>query len=362
MNNQDHLYAVIMAGGGGTRLWPLSRKAHPKQMLTLFGDRSMFQMSVDRLLPLLPPERILVVTAGDQVEPLSEQAPSLPRENFIVEPMGRGTAPCIGLTAVHLQVRDPDAVMAVLTADHFIQKKETFRAVLVAAQRVAEKGYLVTLGITPTFPSTGYGYINRGERLGEQGGFPYFRVQRFTEKPDAETARRFVDKGTYAWNSGMFVWRASRILEEMEALMPDLHATLRRLQAALAGDDYDKVLANLWPKLEKETIDYGVMERAERVAVIPVEMGWSDVGSWDAVQELLSADAQHNVSRGDHIAVETTDSMVFSRSDHLIATVGVENLIIVDTPDAVLITTPERAEQVREVVRQLRDEERQDKL
>jgi mannose-1-phosphate guanylyltransferase len=362
MNNQNHLYAVIMAGGGGTRLWPMSRKTHPKQMLTLLGDRSMFQMSVDRLLPLLPPERILVVTAGDQVEPLSEQVPALPRDNFIVEPMGRGTAPCIGLTAVHLQKRDPDAVMAVLTADHYIQKKETFRAVLTAAQNVAEDGYLVTLGITPTFPSTGYGYINRGERLGERGGFPYFRVRRFTEKPDGETARRFLEEGTYAWNSGMFVWRASRILEEMNGLMPDLHETLHRLQAALTGGDYDEVLANLWPKVEKETIDYGVMERAERVAVIPVEMGWSDVGSWDAVQELLAADEQNNVSRGDHIAVETTDTMVFSRSEHLIATVGVEHLIVVDTPDAVLITTPERAEQVREVVQRLRDNEREDKL
>ena len=362
MNNQNHLYAVIMAGGGGTRLWPMSRKTHPKQMLTLLGDRSMFQMSVDRLLPLLPPERILVVTAGDQVELLSEQVPALPRDNFIVEPMGRGTAPCIGLTAVHLQKRDPDAVMAVLTADHYIQKKETFRAVLTAAQNVAEDGYLVTLGITPTFPSTGYGYINRGERLGERGGFPYFRVRRFTEKPDGETARRFLEEGTYAWNSGMFVWRASRILEEMNGLMPDLHETLHRLQAALTGGDYDEVLANLWPKVEKETIDYGVMERAERVAVIPVEMGWSDVGSWDAVQELLAADEQNNVSRGDHIAVETTDTMVFSRSEHLIATVGVEHLIVVDTPDAVLITTPERAEQVREVVQRLRDNEREDKL
>jgi len=362
VNNQDHLFAVIMAGGGGTRLWPLSRKAHPKQMLSLFADRSMFQMSVDRLLPLLPPERILVVTAGDQVEPLSEQVPELPRDNFIVEPIGRGTAPCIGLTAIHLHKRDPDAVMAVLTADHYIKKKETFRAVLTAAREVAEEDYLVTLGITPSFPSTGYGYINRGERLGEKGDFSYFRVERFTEKPNAETARRFLDEGTYAWNSGMFVWRASRILEEMNKLMSELHVTLMQLQVALSDDHYEETLAQVWPTIEKETIDYGVMERAERVAVIPVEMGWSDVGSWDAVQALLLADAQHNVSRGDHIAVETTDTMVFSRSDHLIATVGVDNLIVVDTPDAVLITTPERAEQVREVVRRLREEEREDKL
>ncbi|MGC9399820.1 MAG: mannose-1-phosphate guanylyltransferase [Anaerolineae bacterium] len=362
MNNKTHFYAVIMAGGGGTRLWPLSRTAHPKQMLTLFGERSMFQMSVDRLRPLFPPERIFVVTAGEQVEPLSNQAPELPRDNFIVEPMGRGTAPCIGLAAIHLQRRDPQAMMAVLTADHYIEEEAVFRAALTAAREVAEEGYLVTLGIPPTFPSTGYGYISRGKTLGEKGDFPYYRVQRFTEKPDAETARRFLEAGTYSWNSGMFIWRTERILEEMATLMPELHRTLERLQDTLAGDDYDATLNQVWPRVEKETIDYGVMERAGRVAVIPVEMGWSDVGSWDAVQARLPADEHDNVCRGDHIAVETTGTMVFSRSDHLIATVGVENLIVVDTPDAMLITTPEHAGQVREVVRRLREAGREDKL
>lgn len=362
MSNEEHFYAVIMAGGGGTRLWPLSRKAHPKQMLSLFGERSMFQMAVDRLLPLFPPERILVVTAGEQVEPLSEQVPELPHDNFIVEPMGRGTAPCIGLTAIHLAERDPDAIMAVLTADHYIEKKETFRAVLSAAREVAEEDYLVTLGITPSFPSTGYGYINRGDKLGEKGDFPYFYVERFTEKPGAEKAEKFLNAGTYVWNSGMFIWQVSRILAEMGHLMSDLHGTLMQLQAALSQGHYNETLSQVWPTVEKVAVDFGVMEHADRVAVIPVEMGWSDVGSWDAVQALLPADAQNNVSRGDHIAVETQDTMVFSRSDHLIATVGVENLIVVDTPDAVLIISPERAEQVREVVKQLREEERDDKL
>lgn len=358
-----HFYVVIMAGGGGTRLWPLSRRAHPKQMLNLFGERTLFQLSVERLLPLLPPERIFVVTAEDQVAPLSEQLPQLPRENFIVEPEGRGTAPCIGLAAMHLERLDPEAVMVVLTADHYIRDEATFRSVLGAARDVAAEGYLVTLGIEPAFPSTGYGYIKRGERLGSVEAFAYDAVTRFTEKPDEATAEAFLESGEYAWNSGMFIWQVARILEEIDALMPALGDTLQRLQEALAGGEYEEVVAHLWPQVEKETIDYGVMEKADRVAVIPVEMGWSDVGSWDAVMELREADEAGNVSVGEHIAVDTQESMVFSTAKgRLIATVGVEGIIIVDTPDALLVTTPEHAEQVREVVKRLREQERADKL
>lgn len=359
---EEHLYALIMAGGGGTRLWPLSREAHPKQMLTLFGERSMFQLSVDRLLPLLPPERIFVVTAEDQVAPLSEQVPDLPRENYIVEPEGRGTAPCIGLSALHLRWRDPEAIMAVLTADHYIRREDTFRRVLSAARGVAERDYLVTLGIEPTFPSTGYGYIKGGETLGEEGDFTFYEVERFTEKPDAGTAEGFLEAGSYYWNSGMFIWKVSRILEEMERHMPDLHQTLTDLGEALASSEYEETVVQLWPRVDKETIDYGVMEKAARVAVIPVEMGWSDVGSWDAVMALRDADGEGNVSLGDHVAVETQGTMVFSESERLIATVGVEDLIIVDTHDALLVTTPERAEQVRAVVKRLKEEGREDKL
>ncbi len=357
-----HLYAVIMAGGGGTRLWPLSRQTHPKQTLTLFGDRSMFQLSVDRLLPLLPPERICVVTAAEQVEPLAKQAPELPRENFIVEPLGRGTAPCIGLAALHLRARDPDAVMAVLTADHYIRREETFRAVLAAAQVVASAGYLVTLGIQPNFPSTGYGYIRQGELLGHAGDFAYAQVARFTEKPDAETALRFFASGQYAWNSGMFVWRAARILEEIDKLLPELGATLTGLGEVWGADEYESRLQRVWPTIRKETIDYGIMERAERVAVIPVEMGWSDVGSWDAVLALHAADAQGNVSLGEHLAVDTQGTLVWAQSGRTIATVGVRDLIVIDTPDATLITVREQSERVREIVQRLRAEGRVDKL
>jgi mannose-1-phosphate guanylyltransferase len=342
----------------------MSREVHPKQMLTLFGARSMFQRSVDRLLPLLPPERIFVVTAAEQVAPLAEQMPELRRENFVVEPEGRGTAPCIGLAALHLRRYDPEAIMAVLTADHYIRREDKFREVLTAARAVAEEDYLVTLGIEPTSPSTGYGYIKRGEQLGELEGYPYYRVERFTEKPDAETAVEFLDAGTYAWNSGMFIWRAERILEEIGCHMPELDETLDVLDEALDGETYAETVRRIWPTVEKETIDYGIMERAEEVAMLPADIGWSDVGSWDAVKALHAdaADAEGNVSLGEHIGVETRDTFVFSDTERLIATVGVEGLIIVDTPSATLITVPAKAEKVRDVVDRLRADEREEHL
>ncbi len=358
----EHLYAVIMAGGGGTRLWPLSRQKHPKQVLNLLGDRSMFQLAVDRLLPLLPPERVLVVTAADQVAALAEQVPELPRENFIVEPLGRGTAPCIGLAALHLRARDPDAVMAVLTADHYIRHTETFRVVLSVARKVAEQGYLVTLGIEPTFPATGYGYIGQGTGLGKMDGFPVFHVERFTEKPDSETALRFLGAGTYAWNSGMFIWQVERLLAEIRQWIPELHETLIALEAVLGTPAYGKTLADLWPALHKETIDYGIMEKAERVAVIPVDLGWSDVGAWSSVMELREPDGEGNVISGDVLRIATTNTMVLSQAERLVAIIGVQDLIVVDTPDALLVTSRSQSERVRELVEQLRREGRTEQL
>ena len=357
-----HLYAVVMAGGGGTRLWPLSRRTHPKQMLKLFGGRTMFQLSVDRLLPLLPPERVFVVTAAVQVEALAAQCPNLPRENFIVEPLGRGTAACIGLAALHLHRRDSEAVMVVTTADHFIRREKVFRDTLVAAQRVAEKGYLVTLGIEPSFPATGYGYISQGEWLGIEAGVEYFRTECFTEKPDVATALHFLQEGTYAWNSGMFIWKTTRILEEIARLMPDLDTTLHTLAIDLDTEAYEATLQELWPQLYKQTIDYGIMEKAEQVAVIPVDLGWSDIGVWASVLAMHQSDESGNVLLGDVISVDTNGTMVFSNGERLISTIGVRDLIIVDTPDAILITHRDQSQHVRQIVTRLRTEGRDDKL
>lgn len=350
----ESLYAVIMAGGGGTRLWPLSRTEHPKQMLKLFGARTMFQLSVDRLLPLLPPDHIFVVTAAEQVAPLAAQYPELPRENFIVEPMGRGTASCIGLSAMVLHQRDPDAVMAVVTADHLIRRADTFRAILRAAQHAAEQDYLVTLGIAPTFPATGYGYICRGALLGQIGGFDYYHVERFTEKPDALTATAFLQEGVYSWNSGMFIWRAARILEEMRRWMPDLGATLDELRDVWGKPAYAGTLARLWPALRKEMIDYGIMEKAGKVAVIPADLDWSDIGAWSSVMDLHPHDAAGNVLLGDVINIDSANTMVFTQSERLVVAIGVQDLIVVDMPDAVLIARRDQAERVKEAIDRLR--------
>lgn len=357
MNN--HLYGVIMAGGGGTRLWPLSRAQHPKQMLRLSGERTLFQISVDRLLPLLPLNRIYVVTAEEQVDALVAQYPQLPRENFISEPVGRGTAPCIGLAALHIRHLDPEAVMVVVTADHHIKNVDAFIKSLEAGAALAAEGHLVTLGVTPTFPSIGYGYIRFGEKLRTVAGVETYKVAAFTEKPDREHAERFLEEGVYAWNSGMFIWRADRILEEIDRWMPELHSVLTELDAVWQSDACQVQLAELWPQLDKQMIDYGVMERAARVAVIPVDMGWSDIGTWASVMDMYAADDEGNVMSGDVIALETENTMVLGRGQRLVVAVGLDDIIVVDTPDATLIMRRDMSQQVREVVDRLRSEGRE---
>lgn len=349
-------YAMIMAGGSGTRLWPFSRLKHPKQALKmkLIGERTMFQHAVDRLLPIFPPDHILVVAGADHAPLLSEQAPELPLENFLIEPEGRGTAPAIGLATVHIHRRNPDAVMAVVTADHFIRDTAVFQRTLSAAYQAAQTGCLVTLGIQPDYPATGYGYIQAGARLGEYQSMPLFQVESFVEKPNLERAEQMLAAGGFSWNSGMFIWKTSRIMQEFQHQMPDLHACLAELTASLDAGDYPTVLRRAWPLLEKQTIDYGVMEGAQQVAVIPVEMGWTDIGSWRSVCELLPPDEQDNSFTGPHVALDTTDTLVFSDTK-LVATVGLHGMVVVVTDDAVLICPKEREQEVRSVVRWLRE-------
>ena len=354
-------YPLIMAGGTGTRLWPLSRRKYPKQALKLVGERTLMQHAVDRLLPQVPAGQIFVITRQEHVQPLSEQVPDLPQDNFIVEPEGRGTAPAIGLAAIHLQQRDPEAVMAVLTADHFISDVPGFRRALAAAEEAARYGYLVTLGIKPTFPSTGYGYVHQGQHIKKVDGLDVYLADRFTEKPDAEEAQQLVESGVYSWNSGMFVWRLDRILEEFQRQMPEFYDQLQEVAAAMGQADYAETLSRVWPAVEKETIDYGVMEGADRVAVIPVDMGWHDVGSWASLLEVLPADEEGNTVTGDHVGIDSRDLLVVG-GDRLIATIGVEGLVIVDTEDALLICTKEREQDVKAMVELLEANSRDDLL
>jgi mannose-1-phosphate guanylyltransferase len=354
----EHYYAVIMAGGGGTRLWPLSRKAQPKQMLNLFDERSLFQASVERLEGIFSSERILVVTVEDQAVELQEQCPDIPPENFILEPMPRGTASVVGLAAVALQARDPQAVMAVLTADHYIGEEHKFQQALRSAYDVAQDGYLVTLGIQPTFPATGYGYIQRGKPIGVYGGLDAYHVLRFKEKPDEQQAKQLLATGDHAWNSGMFVWRVDRILAEFERQMPALYSGLEEIAQAWLSAEHRTVIAKVWPSLKAETIDYGIMEGADRVAVIPAaDWKWSDVGSWESLFEVLPTDAQGNiVVGGKHIGLDTAHSLVYVTEERrLIVTIGVSDLILVDTGDVLLVCHKDQAQRVRQVVDQLKE-------
>ena len=354
-------YALIMAGGVGTRLWPLSRRNRPKQSLRLVGERTMFEHAVDRIAPLFQPEQIFVVTGAEHITSLAAQSPELPPENFIIEPEGRGTAPCIGLGTIHLRRQDPEAVIAVLTADHFISDIARFRQALTAAARVAEDGHLVTLGIKPLSPSTGFGYIKHKESLGVVEGFPVFRAERFTEKPSLETALHMVESGEYSWNSGMFIWRMDRILEEFQRQMPEFYVQLAEIEATLGTSGYEATLGRVWPQVDRQTIDYGVMEGAEDVAVIPVDIGWSDVGSWASIFELLQADEEGNVVVGPHVGIDTHDTLVLG-GKRFIATIGLEGMVIVDTEDALLICPREREQEVRGIVRHLERENQREHL
>lgn len=348
------LYAVIMAGGSGTRLWPLSRQNNPKQALKLVGERTMFQHAVDRLAPLFSSAQMLIVTRSVHAPILAAQVPELRTNNFVIEPEGRGTAPAIGLAAIHLQRMDPDAIMVVLTADHYITNTQEFRKALEAGSLLAKAGHLVTLGIHPESPSTGFGYIQQGTPLGTYENFAAFQVERFIEKPNLEKATWMVEKGGYSWNSGMFIWRVDRILGEFQRQMPSLYAKLMELSAVIGKPDYDDVISSLWHKVEKQTIDYGVMEGAKDVAVIPVNIGWTDIGDWRSLFNLLPLDQNRNSWTGPHIGLDTEDTLVIN-DKRLVATIGVKGMIIVDTGDALLVCTKDREQDVREIVKKLQE-------
>ena len=283
------LYAVIMAGGGGTRLWPVSRQGRPKQSLKIMGHQTLFQATVARLVGLTPPDRILVATVQDQAEQLREQAPAIPVGNFLLEPQPKGTASVIGLAAVEIQARDPEAIMVCLPADHFIGDSARFRESLEEASSIAAQGYLVSLGIRPTSAETGYGYLEAGSNLEGFGAFPASTVSSFKEKPDADLAREYVSSGRYFWNAGIFVWRAAVIVQEIERWMPELHAVLAAIAVGREDPQFD--LNAAWGTLASQTIDYGVMEHSERSAMVAVEgLGWWDVGSWDRLLSVLPGD------------------------------------------------------------------------
>jgi mannose-1-phosphate guanylyltransferase len=365
MENFQHFYAVIMAGGGGTRLWPLSTKKTPKQMVKVFGEETLFQISVNRLEGLFTPERIFIVTVAEQADLLSSQTPQIPLENFLIEPFPKGTASVVGYAATYIKRIDPEAILVILTADHFIQNISEFHNLLRSGFQAAQYKYLVTLGIQPTFAATGYGYIHKGEPVKSFEDRWAFRVNKFIEKPDSEKAKLMFSSGGYDWNSGMFIWHVDSILKEFKRQMPELSLILEDITKTLVEGNFNEMLPHYWEKIYPQTIDYGIMEHAENVIVIPgSNLGWYDVGSWESLFDVMEVDNDGNVNMAvRHIGFDTSNTLVYSRSDqHMIVTLGVENLVIVESDNTILICDREKSQEIKNVVKFLTDNGLEDYL
>jgi mannose-1-phosphate guanylyltransferase len=357
------LFVVVQAGGTGTRLWPRSRKRYPKQLLDIVNRRTMLQDTVERVEPLVPAGRILVVTGAEYADEARRQLPNLPPANVLVEPAGRGTGPSIGLAAVALSRLAPGATMISLHADHVIANAARFRDLLRVAAAAASPGHLVTLGIQPTYPETGYGYIERGRVVRRIRGVSVYRVVRFIEKPPASQAAAFVSGRHHYWNSGTFVWRVDTILQAMQRWLPELHSQLATISAAWDTPERDRVLADIWSQVGSISIDVGIMERAEEILVVPADIGWSDVGSWASVADILATTKGGNVILGDseHLGLDTEDSLVYAPG-RILATIGLRSLVVVDTGDVLFICPKTRAQDVKKLVDQLREAGRDELL
>jgi mannose-1-phosphate guanylyltransferase len=353
------LYVLVMSGGAGTRLWPLSRRERPKQFLDLLAERTLLQDTVDRVSETVPSERVFVVAPPEHRALIHEQLPELRSDHLVVEPYPRGNAAAVGLAMAALAAFDPEAVVAVLPSDHVVEKRGQFRNVLIAATAAAEQGRLVTLGITPATPDTGFGYIEAGEKLDVDAPVEVRAVKRFVEKPKRDAAERMVAAGGHFWNAGMFVWRVAEVLRAYEQHLPRTAKAIEALRDAIGSPRYESVLAEVWEETDRTTIDYGIAEKASNVAVVPADIGWHDVGSWARLAEL--APKADNWTSGDQVAEDAHDNYVWAPGK-LVALVGVEGLVVVDTPDALLVTSKERSEDVKGVVDRLRREEREDLL
>ncbi|HXJ05273.1 MAG TPA: mannose-1-phosphate guanylyltransferase [Candidatus Acidoferrum sp.] len=356
------IHAVILAGGRGTRFWPRSRTRTPKQLLNIIGKDTMFEQTVGRLLHLLPAPHIWTVTNTQQAAAVKKQLPAAARKRVLIEPVGVNTAAAIGLAAVHIRhAAKGDALMAVLPSDHFISDTEKYHRVVRAALEVArDPGRMVVLGIPPTGPETGFGYIERmGDAL-HSLGFSVFPVRRFTEKPKLERAQEYVDSGSYHWNAGMFFWRVSTFLENLKRFLPNTHEALESLVESIGKKTYVRRLRAIYPKLESISVDYAVLENATRqegpprVFVIPAEVGWSDIGSWAAVYELFAKQPGDNVLTGRGITLDASGNFLYSPSK-FVAAIGVRDLVVVETPDALLIVPRDRAQDVARLVKSLEE-------
>lgn len=350
------LHAVIMAGGSGTRFWPESRTEFPKQFLRLAGRRTMIQSTFDRCTPWVPAERAWVVTNRVQAEQTKLQLPGLPDSNIVIEPCARNTAPCIGLAAIQLLAVDPDAVMLVMPADHVISPPEKFREAVESAVALVESDpeRLVLFGVRPDYPATGFGYIERSDAaIGESAAWP---VASFREKPDRDTAQQYLDSGRFYWNCGIFVWKARRIVAALAQHEPEIHEKLRGLAPKAGSADWTPALERVFPEMKSISIDYGVLERDDNICVLEAPFDWDDVGSWQALRRLIGRDADGNTIDGLHCGLETTNTIVRTSDDHLVATLGLDDCIVVHTPDATLVARADDENAVKRLVELLKEQ------
>jgi mannose-1-phosphate guanylyltransferase len=351
-------YALILAGGGGTRLWPLSRRERSKPMLALVERRTMFQISVERLLPLFDYDHIYIITGENQVEGLRGQVPEIPDENYIVEPDRRDTGPATGLGTLYIAARDPDAVIAVLTSDHYIHDTKKFRDILCAARQMAERNHIVTLGIQPSFASSSFAYLRRGTWLDEVNGFPCYQVAGIHEKPATARAAEFIMAGNYSWNSGMLIWRANVAMDAFRRHQPELSEIFDKIAPTVGTPNYEAALRRWFPAAPKLSIDQAIMEKADNMVTLTADIGWSDVGTWTTLYNLLRRGKSHeenviheNTPRA--IPVRTTGTFILS--ERLVVTIGVDDLVIIDTGDVILVCRRDQSEDVRKVVEMLRE-------
>jgi mannose-1-phosphate guanylyltransferase len=345
-------YIVIMAGGSGTRFWPWSRQNTPKQLLNITGKKTLIEQTVSNVSTLVDSDRILIVTNKTQAGKIKKLLPQIPHDNVVAEPVGRDTAPCIGLAAAIIEKRNPTAVMMTLPSDHLIRHAGKFTRALKAAAGVAmESNALVTFGIKPFEPSVNYGYIHRGRLNGKKAGCSIYEVKGFREKPDRRTAQAFLKSGKYYWNSGIFVWKTDVILENIARFLPKMSKGLLRISKSSFSQ---ATIAREYKKFEKISIDYGVMEKADNVKVIEANFEWDDVGGWQSFERLQKTLSGNNTIRGKHCGIGTTDCIIIGDDKHLLTTIGVSDLIIVHTKDATLICNKHNAEDVKKLVAQLK--------
>ncbi|MDQ2715888.1 MAG: mannose-1-phosphate guanylyltransferase [Chloroflexota bacterium] len=345
----EHLHAVIVAGGSGTRLWPLSTPSYPKQFLPLPNGRSMIQEALARLQPLVAPEQAWVVT-GRAFGPLvREHMAAVPERHLLEEPIGRNTAPAIAWAAAVIARQDPQAIMAIFTADHVITDVKAFQDAVKLGYQVAQQGHLVTWGITPNAPETGYGYIRFASELAAGYGHRAFRAERFVEKPDLATAQSYLRDGHYVWNSGMFIWRVEAILAEMRRHLPEVARKIDRIVDAMDTPQERSVLDEIWPTLTSISIDYGILERASDIAVIPVDIGWNDVGNWEQYGALFTADAQGVRGVGHHQGLGSQNLIVYNNTDRQIFTIGLEDVIVVEMEQMTVICRKDQVQRVKEL-------------